>query len=323
MKRLGVYLDEQLAGYGFGEEHPFNNNRFGAFKDAFLRKRLEPEVQILKGKSCSRSDLETFHSPDFIDFIIKKSKTGEGYLDHGDTPAFKGVYDTTCVVVGSTLDAVDTIMRGDIDQAFVPIAGLHHGYPNSVAGFCVFNDCGIAIKSLENKYGLKKIAYVDIDVHHGDGVYYAFEEDPCLIYGDIHQSPLYPGSGEYYERGKGLGQGLKLNIALPPSSGDEAFLEAFQKILERLVQHAPDFLILQCGADSLKGDPLAALSYTPYAHFYAARSLATLAHQLGHHRLLALCGGGYNLVNIGHAWTAVIEGILQSNADHGAKVLSS
>lgn len=318
MKRLGVYLDERLAVYGFGDDHPFNNHRFEAFNQAFLKKKLESKVHLLKGKSCSREELESFHSSDFIDFVIKKSQTGEGYLDYGDTPAFKGVYEASCLVVGSALDAVDKIMNGEIDQAFIPIAGLHHGYPNSVAGFCVFNDCGVAIKVLENKYNLKKIAYVDIDVHHGDGVYYAFEEDPCLIYGDIHQSPLYPGSGEYYERGKGPGHGLKLNISLFPGSGDDAFMQAFQTIFDFVSKHEPEFVILQCGADSLKDDPLASLAYSPKAHFHAAKSLTTLVHDLGHKRLLALGGGGYNLENIGKAWTAVIEGILQSSADHRA-----
>ena len=135
----------------------------------------------------------------------ERSVTGEGYLDAGDTPAWRGVYEAAADVVGATLLAAEQIMAGKARRAFIPIAGLHHAARGSAAGFCVFNDCGVAVEMLRRNHGLKRIAYVDIDAHHGDGMYYGFESDPDLIFADIHEDGryLYPGTGSAAETGPG------------------------------------------------------------------------------------------------------------------------
>ena len=125
--------------------------------------------------------------------------------DDGDTPARPGIFDAASVAVGTTMAAVDAIMQGEAKRAFVPIAGLHHAGRDCAAGFCVFNDCGVAAEYLRAKYGVTRIAYVDIDAHHGDGVFYGFEDDPDLIFADIHEDGryLYPGTGAVTETGRG------------------------------------------------------------------------------------------------------------------------
>jgi acetoin utilization protein AcuC len=203
-------------------------------------------------------------------------------------------------------------MQGECRRAFVPIAGLHHAARDRAAGFCVFNDCGVAIEQLRKKSGLDRVAYVDIDAHHGDGVFYAFESDAAVIFADVHEDGryLYPGTGAADETGRGAAQGTKLNLPMAPGSDDAAFARVWPQVIAHLERFAPEFIILQCGADSVEGDPITHLRFSSKTHGFAARELMELAERLGHGRVLALGGGGYNRVNIAQAWTAVVENLL-------------
>src|SRR5437868_4467661 len=179
------------------------------------------------------------------------------------------------------------------------------------AGFCVFNDCGVAIELLKRQ-GLKRVGYVDIDAHHGDGVFYAFEEDPAVVFADLHEDGryLYPGTGARQESGRGAAEGTKLNLPLPPGADDEVFAQVWLQVVAHLEKFPPEFIILQCGADSIEGDPITHLRFSPRVHGRAARELAALAERLGHGRVLALGGGGYHRENLARAWTAVVENLL-------------
>ncbi|OJW53301.1 MAG: acetoin utilization protein AcuC [Alphaproteobacteria bacterium 41-28] len=310
-----VYLDPQLAEYGFGEDHPFNNFRYGAFAEAFQHLLLDKRVTIMKGCLATDAEITQFHTQEYLNFIKKKSAEGSGFLDYGDTPVVPGIFEASAYVVGTVLDAVDQMMEGTIKRAFVPIAGLHHSHTAAASGFCVFNDIAIAIHTLRQKYNVEKIAYVDIDVHHGDGVYYAFENDGDLVFADIHQSGIFPGTGHPYEQGKGQAKGKKLNIPLPAGAGDEDFFAVWPHVEKLLEQEKPEFIILQCGADSLADDPLAYLQYSEKPHAYATRRLCELANKYAQGRLLALGGGGYNLQNIARAWTAVVRSLIDMPFD--------
>jgi len=136
---------DELANYHFGEQHPFGPKRYLAFKDEFERRELNNKVLLSKPQQASEKQLALFHSQDYIKKVKTLSQIGEGYLDCGDTPALKGIYESACTVVGSALKAVDLIMQGECDIIFTPIAGLHHATRDNAAGFCVFNDCGVAI----------------------------------------------------------------------------------------------------------------------------------------------------------------------------------
>ena len=308
-----VTIGEQLARYGFGEGHPFGPDRLAAFWTEAQAQGLDRQlIQCLPG-SATREQLERFHTPEYVERVISQSATGEGYLDCGDTPAFPGIYEAACTVVGSVLDAVERIMKAECRHAFVPIAGLHHARRDSAAGFCVFNDCGIAIEILRLQYSLQRIAYVDIDAHHGDGVFYSFEEDADLIFADVHEDGrvLYPGTGAAEETGKGRARGTKLNIPMPPESGDDLFYTVWQQVEDFVDRHCPQFILFQCGADSIAGDPITHLRYTPAAHRHAAQRLKQLAEKHCQGRLLAMGGGGYNRDNLARAWTAVAAALLE------------
>jgi acetoin utilization protein AcuC len=309
-----LVADEQIARYGFGDGHPFGPDRYGAFMDELRSSGIEHHTQRSDSRLATREELESFHTARYIDLVVERCAMGQGYLDGGDTPAWRGLFEVASHVVGATLNAVDAVMKGEARHAFIPIAGLHHAARDRAAGFCVFNDCGIAIETLRRTYGLKRIAYIDIDAHHGDGVFYGFESDPELLFADLHEDGqfLYPGTGAAGETGKGAAKGTKLNIPMPPGADDIAFMKAWTRVEEYLMEREPEFLILQCGADSLAGDPITHLQYTEGAHAHAAKRLCAMAEDFGHGRIIATGGGGYNRRNLARAWTRVVQAMVES-----------
>jgi acetoin utilization protein AcuC len=314
--KVCVYVGEALAAYGFGQGHPFGPDRMGAFWQRMTELGLDRRVQVCEPQRAGDEDILRFHTPDYLALVKARSETGSGYLDVGDTPAFKGVYEVAATVVGSVLAGVDAIMGGRCRQVFVPIAGLHHARRGGAAGFCVFNDCGVAIETLRQRYGVQRIAYVDIDAHHGDGVFYAFADDPELCIVDVHEDGryLYPGTGAIEETGTGAAAGTKLNIPMPPHADDETFRRVWESAESFLERARPEFILLQCGADSLAGDPITHMEFSARSHALAARRLRELAENACDGRLLALGGGGYNRANLAAAWTAVVAALLGAEA---------
>ena len=310
-----VYLGQQLADYGFKDGHPFGPQRHDVFQAELLKRNLDKSLDILQPVKASRDLIELFHTSDYIEKVQDYSKLGNGYLDDGDTPSFVGMFEAASNVAGSVTDAIDRIMAKQFRRAFSPIAGLHHARRHVAAGFCVFNDCGIAIEYLRAQYGIKRVAYIDIDAHHGDGVFYSFEEDPDLLFADIHQDglTLYPGTGFAEETGKGAAVGTKLNLPVPPFADDSVFQAVWPKIETYLEENEPEFILLQCGADSIKGDPITNMAFSPASHAYAAKRLCAIADRYCEGKILAMGGGGYNHDNIARAWTAVVESMI--NAD--------
>jgi acetoin utilization protein AcuC len=307
-----VIAGERLARYGFGDGHPFGPDRHAAFLAEFTARGLDKRVRMMETRAATADELRSFHTSEYVSLVAKASVTGEGYLDAGDTPAWRGVYEAAADVVGATLLASDQIMSGQARRAFIPIAGLHHAARGSAAGFCVFNDCGVAVEMLRRNHGLKRIAYVDIDAHHGDGMYYGFESDPDLIFADIHEDGryLYPGTGREDETGSGSAKGSKLNIPVPPGADDAVFAAEWPRVLAHLRKYEPEFILLQAGADSVEGDPITHMRFTADTHRLAARDLSLLADELGHGRVLGTGGGGYNRINLAQAWSGVVEGLL-------------
>lgn len=308
-----LFLSEQLGHYGFPEGHPLSIDRQGAFWRAARARGLDRRVQLAPSSPAGRAAIERFHGPDYVDQVIAASQTGTGYLDYGDTPAFPGCFDVSAHLVGAALEGARRVAAGEALRTFQPIGGLHHARRSAAAGFCVFNDLGVLIETLRSEHGIRRIGYVDIDVHHGDGVFYEFEQDPELFVVDIHEDGrfLYPGTGFAHETGQGAAQGTKLNLPLKPGAGDADFMLAWSQAERFLDAFAPEFFILQCGADGLAGDPLADLRLTPAAHLHAARRMVALAERHAGGRLMAFGGGGYSLENLGTAWCAVLEALLE------------
>ena len=308
-----VFVDEALGHYSFGEEHPFGPRRLSAFLDEYSSRNLSERVIERQASVASQEEIEQFHTSAYVEQVKVLSAEGSGYFDQGDTPVFPGAYEAASMVVGTVLSALRGIVNGECRRAFVPIAGLHHARRDRAAGFCIFNDCGVAIEALRREHAVERVAYIDIDAHHGDGVFYGFEDDPALCFADIHEDGrfLYPGTGAVSETGKGKAAGTKLNIPMPPGASDENFFKVWEVVETFVKEASPQFILLQCGADSLGGDPITHMNYSDAAHRHAASRLSLLADELCDGRLVALGGGGYNLNNLAQAWCAVVEAMLE------------
>jgi len=311
--RLGVSFGQESFLYSFPAGNPMNASRLAPFAQFLEEKGSarsgERIFQLVAPVAGKERDLLLFHTPAYVERVKEASGTGTGLLDMGDTPAFEGVYEASLYPVGNTLHGLRMIMEGKVDHFFNPVGGLHHAGPDEARGFCVFNDSVIAISRALADFKLRNVAYVDIDAHHGDGVFYEFEPDPRVIIGDIHEDGryLYPGTGGEEETGTGFGAGTKMNVGLPPGSGDAQFFEAFAKVEDFLRKSKPEMIFFQCGADGLAGDPIADLRYTPTVHAYATMRLHRLAHEVCGGKILAMGGGGYDPANVRAAWGAVVE----------------
>lgn len=309
---VSVYFGDDLGRYGFGEGHPFGPDRIHAFWKETTRQGLNKKVEVSVPVSCSDTDITRFHTPAYAALVRDRSAAGAGYLDYGDTPAFRGVYEAACFVVGSGLDGLAQVMAGKFPRVFIPIAGLHHARRDTAAGFCVFNDIGVLIETMRLQYGVRRVAYVDIDAHHGDGVFYSFEDDPDLILADIHEDGrfLYPGTGAAEETGTGDAKGTKLNVPMPPGADDRAFHGVWPQVAEFVRAGGPEIVLLQAGADSIAGDPITHMAYSPAVHAHAAASLCRIADEFCDGRIIALGGGGYNRANLALGWNAVVRAML-------------
>ncbi len=309
-----VCSDSALGEYHFGPSHPFGPYRLPAFLEACRRQGLDRRVRGWPARQARREELLRFHTRDYVERVRTAEAEGLAWLDQGDTPVFPGIFEAASRVVGTTLEGVARLLAGEARRAFTPIAGLHHARRDGAAGFCVFNDGGVAIETLRQVHGLRRIAYVDIDAHHGDGVFYAFEDDPDVFIVDLHEDGrfLYPGTGAAEETGRGEAEGSKRNVPLPMGADDIAFARLWPECLAFLRAARPEFVLLQCGADSLAGDPITHLAFSHRVHAQVTRDLCRLADDFCDGRLLAMGGGGYTPDNIGAAWSAVVAALLES-----------
>lgn len=306
-----LYVDDALSRYGFPGGHPLGVDRQGAFMKEATAQDLLKRAVVQAPRTATREEIERFHTSGHVARVMNAERQGLEFLDNGDTPVFPGVYEAAATVVGAALDGLARIMRGEALRSLQPIGGLHHAGRDHSAGFCVFNDLGVVIETLRSQYGIRRVAYIDIDVHHGDGVFYPYEDDPDLIFADIHEDGrhLYPGTGHAHETGRGKAEGTKLNIPLNPGAGDREFIEAWPLVEAHLMRFEPEFVVFQCGADGLAGDPLAHLEYSAQAHAHAARGLVRIAKRFAGGRMMAFGGGGYNRANLAKAWSAVLREI--------------
>jgi acetoin utilization protein AcuC len=310
--RLGVSFGKESELYSFPYPHPMNKSRIELFAGWL---GSAEGVDVIRPVSATMEDLLLFHTPEYVSLVRESSRLGEGFLDYADTPSFRGVYEAALYPVGSTLEGLRLVLEGRLDHFLNPVGGLHHAREGKAGGFCVFNDAAIAIRRALSHPGIGRVAYVDIDAHHGDGVFYGFESDPRVIIGDIHEDgrSLYPGTGRATETGTGDAAGTKMNIPLPPGAGDAEFIEAFDRLESFVRGFRPALILLQCGADGLGGDPLTHLEYSSAAHAYATRRLHRLAHEACGGRIVAMGGGGYDPANVRDAWSAVVKEISDSD----------
>ena len=299
--RLFAVWDPREREYDFGPGHPFAM-AFRELGARLLDASLPAPASIDWQRSLvpAPSDvLGRFHVEAYIQAVERSAHLGHRvWLDSGDTPSFPGCDAAAARVVAGTVEAVEAAIerRG---PAFHVFGGLHHARPDRASGFCIYNDVAIGIRTaLEH---IDKVAYIDIDAHHGDGVMYGFYDSGRVLDIDFHQDgrTLFPGTGTITEHGGGDGEGLKVNVPLPPRVGDEALVSLFERIVPPFLEEfRPGLIVLQHGVDGLAGDPLAQLQYTPRGFGTIVSRLLALSEELSQGRLVVTGGGGYDPVNV-------------------------
>jgi len=309
--RTTLVWGEGYLGYDFGE-HPMTPVRLdltiSLARDLGVLDRLE----VLAPVPAAESELLTVHGAGYL-AAVRAAGADPGFSGYGlgsaDNPVFEGMYDAAALIAGGSRQAALQVWNGPARHAVNIAGGLHHAMPDSAAGFCVFNDVVLAIRTLLAA-GARRVAYVDIDVHHGDGVQAAFYDDPRVLTISLHQDPrtLYPGTGFATELGSGAAEGTSINLALPPGTRDDGWLRAFTAVVPGAVTaFGPDVLVTQCGCDTHHEDPLADLALTVDGQRAAYAALHRLAHQAAGGRWLALGGGGYGVLRcVPRTWTHLL-----------------
>jgi len=312
-----IYSDEYLK-YQFGLEHPFNPIREKYTLELLKNlKVFDGKAKIYTPRPASEEELLLVHSKKYIEFVKTKSAQGTGYLDYGDTPASKGIYEAACIRVGGTLLGADLLMRNEVSHAFNPGGGFHHAEAEKAAGFCVFNDIAIVVRYFQHKYRIKRIAIIDIDGHHGNGTQEIFYKEPILKISlhryDEWPTPFYPGTGKIEEVGEGEGLGFSINVPLPIGTGDEDYLYAFNEIVPHLIEsYKPEIIIHQFGVDAHYQDPLVHLGLTTKVYKEISEITHNLAHKFSNGKYLILGGGGYEPRTVARCWAIMFVTISES-----------
>lgn len=311
--RAGLVLCPQARSYDHGPQHPLRPQRvlytWTLIEACGL---LEgPNVARLPCRSAEDAEIELVHDAAFVD-ATRRAGHGEdgpwarfGY-GPGDNPIFSDMHEAGALVAGASLEAARAVREGSVSHAFNAAGGLHHAMRSRASGFCVYDDPAIAIAWLLEQ-GVHPVAYVDVDVHHGDGVQAIFYDEPRVLTISIHQSgeTLFPGTGFVEERGSGAAEGTAVNVPLWPGVSDVGWLAAFREVVPPIVRaFAPKVLVTQLGCDTHRTDPLAQLLLTTNAYREVAAELHALAHEVTQGRWIATGGGGYQWATVvPRAWT--------------------
>ncbi|MGG3005168.1 acetoin utilization protein AcuC [Geobacillus stearothermophilus] len=303
-RNCAFVYSEQFLQYKFHDDHPFNQLRVKMTYDLLCTLGALEDRQIVAPRMATDDELALIHDRSYIE-AVKAAGRGElseaeaqNYgLGTEDTPIFPNMHESSALLVGSTLTAVDAVLSGAAEHALNLGGGLHHGFRGKASGFCVYNDSAVAIQYIREKYGLR-VLYVDTDAHHGDGVQWAFYDDPNVCTFSIHETGryLFPGTGNVNERGLGAGYGYSFNIPVDAFTEDESWIAAYTTALREIADFfRPDVIVTQNGVDAHYYDPLTHLSVTMKTY----RAIPKLAHEIAHEycggRWIAVGGGGYDI----------------------------
>ncbi|MFF3775252.1 acetoin utilization protein AcuC [Streptomyces sp. NPDC002232] len=313
--RALLMWDEAVTQYDFGSEHPMDPVRLALTMSLVRAYGLDRAVNVVAAKPAGESTLRLVHREDYV-AAVRAASADPRHADQAyglgtvDDPAFSGMHEVSALIAGQSVGAAEAVWRGEAAHAVNFAGGLHHAMPGAASGFCIYNDASLAIARLL-ELGAERVAYVDVDVHHGDGVQAAFWEDPRVLTVSLHEHPrtLFPQTGWPEETGApGPGEGGAVNVALPAGTGDAGWLRAFHAVVpELLADFRPQVLVTQHGADTHFEDPLAHLAVSLDAQRAVQEACHELAHEHAEGRWVALGGGGYAVVDVvPRSWTHLV-----------------
>ncbi|RWZ59754.1 acetoin utilization protein AcuC [Halobacillus fulvus] len=311
----GFVFSNDFTSYRFRDDHPFNQMRVILAKELLEAAGALHEQHFIQPRIATEQELALAHSPTYIEAVKKASQgrlSEEDGLEYGigteDTPMFKGMHEASSLLVGGTLAAIDAVMEGEVEHALNLGGGLHHGFERKASGFCIYNDGAVGIKYLREKYDVK-VLYVDTDAHHGDGVQWAFYDDPNVCTFSIHETGryLFPGTGNVNERGLKEGYGYSFNLPIDAFTEDDSFLHLYESAFREIVDYfQPDVIVTQNGADAHFLDPLTHLCSTMKIFERIPKLAHELAHQYCNGKWIALGGGGYDIWRVvPRAWAQI------------------
>ncbi len=323
-ERLAVIYGPALTSYDFGPQHPLQPSRHRL--TMLLLETLgwlnDPRLRFEQPRPASIMELLAVHTYPYVQAVGHAQEIARGDrapldlafygLGTEDDPLFPDIHDATALYAGASIQAMNAILEGRAVHAYNPAGGMHHAMRSRAAGFCVYNDCAAAINVAVTEG--HRVAYVDLDAHHGDGVQAAFYEDPRVLTISVHESGefLFPGTGGIDETGSGAGRGSCVNVPLPPFAADDDILQVLSRIIEPAIRRfAPSILFTQIGCDTHHNDPLTDLNATMSLYPRLASRLHHLAHEVCNGRWLIVGGGGYDPADVTpRAWTAFIGTVL-------------
>ena len=306
---IGVVYHKDYNKYDFGSNHPLVGNKPKETIKFFEEKSILKYLKIFTPTKATERDILRVHNPTYLDKVKKLSKKG-GMLSF-DTPVPIGIYDVALLVTGGTKLAGEKLLKG-FNLMCNPLAGFHHASKSYSSGFCFFNDIAVVIEFLREKYKLERFQIIDLDVHHANGTQEIYYDDPSILKISFHQDgrTLYPGTGSMEKIGRDNGEGYTVNLPLPPKTGNESYIKAFDSLIPELTkQFDPELIIYQCGVDTHHSDPLADLCLTYQAYYLLAKKIAELSNETCK-KLLVLFGGGYNSCDSVKSYYNIMCGLL-------------
>ncbi|HEY7874489.1 MAG TPA: acetoin utilization protein AcuC [Actinomycetota bacterium] len=300
-----VVVDDIAKAYDFGPSHPLRPDRVLLTYDHIRSFGLVDGDRVVEVSSTPATDdqILAVHDADFVD-VVKGIDSGsvparagfEFGLGTGDNPIFRGMHTAAAAVCGASLRAAELVASEEVTHSFNPAGGLHHARRREASGFCIYNDPAVAIARILAMRPDWRVLYLDVDVHHGDGVQWIFYDEPRILTVSLHQSGryLYPGTGFEDEIGGAAARGTSANLPLDPYTGGDDYLWALERLLTQLAgAFSPDVVVTQLGADTHWGDPLANLGLTMPVYPRMAELLHDVVHEHAHGRWVATGGGGY------------------------------
>ncbi|MCF6408797.1 acetoin utilization protein AcuC [Pseudalkalibacillus salsuginis] len=313
-KPIFVFSD-QLLSYKFSNHHPFNPLRFQMAYELLKETGILSDDQIVKPRKATDEEILLVHNKDYLN-AIKKAGLGQlpeslrssFGLDTDDTPIFKDMHEASSWLVGATLTATEQVFEGKTKKALSLGGGLHHGFRGRASGFCIYNDSSIAIEYMKQKYNAR-VLYIDTDAHHGDGVQWAFYDDPDVCTFSIHETGryLFPGTGNVSEKGAGKGYGYSFNLPVDAFTEDDSWIPILEEAIDEIVKFfKPDIIISQNGVDAHYWDPLTHLSLTMKSYRKIPELVNRAADRYTEGRWIAVGGGGYDIWRVvPRAWSMI------------------
>jgi acetoin utilization protein AcuC len=312
--RAQLMWDERVTAYDFGPGHPMDPVRLTLTRGLVRALGLDAALKVVAAPPAGDSTLALVHRADYVAAVRRASadpRSAEAAYGLGtvDDPAFAGMHEAAALIAGQSVGAAEAVWRGEVAHAVNFAGGLHHAMPGAASGFCVYNDAALAVARLL-ELGARRVVYVDVDVHHGDGVQAAFWDEPRVLTISLHESPstLFPQTGWPQETGGPDAEGGAVNVALPAGTGDEGWLRAFHSVVPDLVAaFRPQVVVSQHGADTHFEDPLAHLAVSVDAQRTVAQACHDLAHEHAAGKWVALGGGGYAVADVvPRTWTHLV-----------------